>query len=84
MHHALALRPVHATTRTIMMRLITVLGATCRLTGRAAYCRKLLSEEGILIEAPAHIIQGSEELQGEFFRPRLRAAAGGNLNAYRK
>ena len=55
-----------------------------RLAGREAYCRRVLAQSGAVIAIPPDIVLGGEEMMAGYLRTALKAASGGDLNAYRK
>ena len=54
----------------------------CRLTGRAIFCRKLLSARGILIEVPREESDQGVDVLAAYLAPRLDAATEGTLATY--
>ena len=44
----------------------------------------MLAQSGAVIAIPPDIVLGGEEMMAEYLRTALKAAAGGNLNAYRR
>ena len=55
-----------------------------RLTGRAKFCKELVSREGTLIEVPKSLALQVPAQFAAYLQPRLEAAAGGSLEPYRK
>ena len=54
-----------------------------RLTWRALFCKELLSREGTLKESSSWFPRQSKSQLTAYLQPRLEAAAGGSLDAYR-
>lgn len=82
-----AIQPQSSTTRPI---LVSVGVPDCfsnqptRLTGRAVFRRQLLSQEGMLLSIPEVDVFDSDATRlAEYLKPRLQAAAGESLEAYR-